>query len=76
MLKGYFFKKKNKQKEPTSIVQNFIPKKKKKKQNKTKNNGKTKVEKDKKLAMRGRRAILFSTLFLLFSPIFSPFWRD
>ena len=66
--KGYLKKRtnKNKQKEPTSTVQNFIQKKKKK------NNGKKKVEKDKKLAMGGRRVILSSILFLLFS----PFWRD
>ena len=45
---------------------------KKKKKTKQKNNGKTKVEKDKRLAMEGRRAILSSTFFV----IFSLFWRD
>ena len=75
MLKGYFKKKeqiKTNKKNQRLLCKILSKKKKPKQKTKQINNGKTKVEKDKKLAMRGRRAILSSTLFLLFS----PFWRD
>ena len=71
-----FIQKKKKTKTKTNVNVLCKPEEILSRQKKKKNWGKTKVEKDKKLAMGGRRAILSSILFLLFSPIFSPFWRD
>ena len=75
MLKGYLKKKKKKKPKPnqTNVIvpckleEIFFQTKKKKK-----NNGKSKVQKDKKLAIGWRMTILSNSLFL----IFSPFWRD